>query len=104
MVGWVWVNPSKTLFLHLTYLVINREDFVYFEKKIILKMIPVASISFLQVCEKCGLLASHNWCQYCRSSTSVNSVKMPYACKLLFQELQGMNIVPRLTLKSYNQV
>lgn len=57
-----------------------------------------------QVCEKCGLLASHSWCQYCRSSTCVNSVKMPYACKLLFQELQGMNIVPRLTLKSYNQV
>ena len=31
-----------------------------------------------------------------RSSTTV-TVKLPYACKLLFEELQSMNILPRLT-------
>ena len=42
-------------------------------------------------------------CHYCKSSKDVASLKIPYACKLLFQELQSMNIVPRLTLKRYNE-
>lgn len=33
-----------------------------------------------------------------RTSESMASIKIPYACKLLFQELQSMNIVPRLKL------
>ncbi|WAR07663.1 RPC2-like protein [Mya arenaria] len=43
-------------------------------------------------------------CQYCKSSKNVSTLKMPYACKLLFQELLSMNIVPRLSLKRYNEV
>eukprot|EP00892_Ulva_mutabilis_P000434 jgi/Ulvmu1/10391/UM061_0075.1 len=34
-----------------------------------------------------------------KTSEHMAAVKMPYACKLLFQELQAMNIVPRITLK-----
>jgi DNA-directed RNA polymerase III subunit RPC2 len=41
------------------------------------------------------------WCHYCQSSASVSSIRIPYACKLLFQELQAMNIAPRLKLEKY---
>lgn len=50
------------------------------------------------VCRQCGLLAERSWCQFCRSGDFVNELTLPYACKLLFQELQAMNIVPRLQL------
>ena len=40
-------------------------------------------------------------CHYCSSSHNISTLKIPYACKLLFQELLSMNIVPRLSLKHY---
>ena len=54
------------------------------------------------VCTRCkilGYLGEHGmWCQNCRSSENMSEIKLPYACKLLFQELQSMNIVPKLIL------
>ena len=38
-------------------------------------------------------------CHYCSSSHNISTLKIPYAYKLLFQELLSMNIVPRLSLK-----
>eukprot|EP00262_Sarcandra_glabra_P018172 TRINITY_DN6450_c0_g1_i1.p1 TRINITY_DN6450_c0_g1~~TRINITY_DN6450_c0_g1_i1.p1 ORF type:complete len:889 (+),score=133.16 TRINITY_DN6450_c0_g1_i1:248-2668(+) len=58
----------------------------------------------VQVCRKCGLLGYYNhmlkigFCSMCKNGDNVSSMMLPYACKLLFQELQSMNIVPRLTL------
>ena len=51
------------------------------------------------VCLTCGLVQYQNWCQYCRSGEKVADIRLPYACKLLFQELQSMNVLPRLRLK-----
>jgi len=51
------------------------------------------------VCTTCGLLQYQNWCQYCRSGERVTDIRLPYACNLLFQELQAMNVMPRLRLK-----
>lgn len=51
------------------------------------------------VCLSCGLLQYQNWCQYCRSGEKVADIRLPYACKLLFQELQSMNVLPRLRLQ-----
>jgi DNA-directed RNA polymerase III subunit RPC2 len=53
----------------------------------------------VQVCEACGLLGYDNWCQYCKRRERLQVVHMPYACKLLFQELQAMNILPRLRVE-----
>ena len=56
----------------------------------------------VHVCKKCGLIASYNdamhihHCRVCDNRTDFAYVEIPYACKLLFQELNTMNVVPRL--------
>jgi len=58
------------------------------------------------VCKKCGLIASYNdqkhihHCHTCDNRTDFAYVEIPYACKLLFQELNTMNIAPRLMTES----
>jgi DNA-directed RNA polymerase II subunit RPB2 len=52
----------------------------------------------LQVCSKCGSMVNHhNECWDCQSDTTV-AVALPYACKLLFQELQAMCIQIKLSI------
>jgi DNA-directed RNA polymerase II subunit RPB2 len=54
------------------------------------------------VCKKCGIIASYNdkmhihHCRTCDNRVDFAYVEIPYACKLLFQELNTMNIMPRL--------
>ena len=56
----------------------------------------------VNVCKKCGMIAAYNdkihihMCKTCDNRTDFNYVEIPYACKLLFQELQTMNIAPRI--------
>jgi len=56
----------------------------------------------VHVCKKCGLVASYNdklhihLCRTCDNRTDFSYVEIPYACKLLFQELTTMNVVPRV--------
>ncbi|ELT94631.1 hypothetical protein CAPTEDRAFT_178602 [Capitella teleta] len=76
----------------------------YGASMLLLERLMISSDAFeVDVCNQCGLLGYSGWCHYCKSSSHVSSLKMPYACKLLFQELQSMNIVPRLTLQKYNK-
>ena len=37
-------------------------------------------------------------CAHCNTGKHIGQLRVPYACKLLFQELQSMNIIPRLSL------
>ena len=62
-----------------------------------------ASDSFsVNICNKCGLIAAFNdklhihICNVCENRTDFKYVEIPYACKLLFQELITMNVAPRI--------
>ncbi|XP_014238823.1 DNA-directed RNA polymerase III subunit RPC2 [Trichogramma pretiosum] len=75
----------------------------YGASMMLIERLMISSDSFdVDVCNNCGLMAYSGYCHACRTSP-VSTITMPYACKLLFQELQSMNIVARLTLKNYCQ-
>jgi DNA-directed RNA polymerase II subunit RPB2 len=54
------------------------------------------------VCNKCGMIASFNnkehihYCNTCSNRNDFKYVELPYACKLMFQELITMNVAPRI--------
>ena len=66
----------------------------------------------VHVCKKCGMIASYNdgnknrmyanadftihLCKTCDNKTEFAKVELPYAYKLLSQELQTINVVPRI--------
>lgn len=53
----------------------------------------------IDVCETCGFMGYLNWCQRCKSSRSVVKMAIPYAAKLLIQELLSMNVTAKLKLE-----
>lgn len=52
----------------------------------------------VDVCENCGFMGYLSWCQRCKTSRGVVKMTIPYAAKLLLQELFSMNVVARLKL------
>ena len=82
----------------------ERDCFIaYGASQLLLERLLISSDAYeAVVCETCGLLAtSPSWCQYCRSSSQpIAKVRMPYACKLLLQELMCMRIFPRIQLSA----
>ena len=57
------------------------------------------------VCRDCKVPAIHDFhtkesfCNVCKQSSSVSTVRLPYACKLLFQELMSQGIVPKIAVE-----
>lgn len=49
------------------------------------------------ICETCGIICYKERCYWCSKKPII--VKMPYACKLLFQEMMAMNILPKIILE-----
>ena len=89
----------------------------YGATQLLLERLMISSDKFeVNACEECGLMGYNGWCTYCKSSKKMAQLTIPYAAKLLFQEvrtsvltlfsllndalsqLMAMNVVPRLVL------
>lgn len=66
------------------------------------RLYDVSDAFMVYTCKGCGLIANYNdekhihLCKTCDNRTDFACVKIPYACKLMFQELITMNVVPRI--------
>lgn len=66
------------------------------------RMFDASDAYRLHVCDICGMTAVANLkkqsfeCRLCNNRTKISAIYIPYAAKLLFQELASMNIAARL--------
>lgn len=71
----------------------------YGASQLLLERLMISSDAFeVDVCNTCGLMGYNSWCTTCKLLENVVKMTIPYAAKLLFQELISMNIAPRLKL------
>jgi DNA-directed RNA polymerase beta subunit len=63
----------------------------------------------MNVCGKCGLTSVKKniglECKSCKTGRHIKEILIPYASKLLFQELMAMQIAPRINvdeIKEFN--
>ena len=66
------------------------------------RMLDVSDNYRLFICQRCGLKGIVNpekeifICKNCHNQTAFSEVRIPYACKLLMQELEAMSISPKM--------
>ena len=69
---------------------------------LLIERLMISSDGFeVNICEACGIIGYLGWCRFCNSGQTISKLKIPYACKLLFQELQSMNITPKVKLVEF---
>jgi len=85
----------------------ERDCLIAYGASMILKdrLLDESDKSDVFVCERCGLVAYHDVkqrkyvCRVCGDKAKVSSVSVAYAFKLLLQEMQSLNVAPRLLIK-----
>lgn len=66
------------------------------------RLLKSSDLFTADVCTSCGHLGYKGFCPYCHTRGCVSKVNMPYAFKLLLQEMQGMGISAKLVLDTVN--
>ena len=62
----------------------------YGATQLLLERLMISSDKFeVNACEGCGLMGYNGWCPYCKSSKKMAQLTIPYAAKLLFQEVRS---------------
>lgn len=79
------------------------------------RLLETADVYVCYVCAECGLFAQRMlrrdnkeystandtyWCPACKNKTNIHKIKIPYAFKLLLQEMMSMSIAPRIRVKA----
>ncbi|KAF2734046.1 beta and beta-prime subunits of DNA dependent RNA-polymerase [Polyplosphaeria fusca] len=65
----------------------------YGTSQLLLERLMLSSdVHDIDVCERCGQIGYHGYCQLCGSGAGVSRLQLPYAAKLLIQELGSMNV------------
>jgi DNA-directed RNA polymerase II subunit RPB2 len=79
------------------------------------RMLETADQYYTTICDNCGFFAQRVknrnslpyvtsrdtfMCPNCKNSTDISKICIPYACKILFQELMGMNIAIKIRVKN----
>lgn len=71
------------------------------------RLLDVSDKERIHVCDLCGLIAIADLrknvfqCRNCNNKTEISQIFIPYACKLLFQELMAMACAPRLMVQKF---
>lgn len=72
------------------------------------RLFDVSDLYRMHVCNKCGLICQANVaeqrfeCKNCNDTQNISQVRIPYAAKLLIQELMAMQLAPRLKTSVIN--
>ena len=85
----------------------ERDCIIAYGASMILKdrLLDESDKTSIFICERCGLLAYHDvkqrryLCRVCGDKAEISSASVAYAFKLLLQEMQSLNIAPRLLVK-----
>lgn len=65
----------------------------YGASQLLLERLMISSDAHnVDVCSRCGQMCSMGWCTMCGDEGGVRRITMPYAAKLLVQELGAMNV------------
>jgi DNA-directed RNA polymerase beta subunit len=69
----------------------------YGATQLLLERLMISSDAFeTEVHDQCGMLCSQQWCSMCKTSTGIVKITIPYAAKLLLQEVRPVIPVGRV--------